>query len=367
MKKIISVFASIILVFAFMTIVCKVETPETAVNESAVDETVVDETSADTEIDTSETLQIVISGPSEESVITIQESESGSETGLFSHAQWNGTDAYMIVNNNRPYFLDEGVIHYDHENDEYTVSCEPEYYSELDELGRCGETYALVSRDIMPTEPRGSIGEVHPTGWHTVRYDDLISDHYLYNRCHLIGYQLAGENANPLNLITGTRYLNIEGMLPFENEVADYIDAHGSNRVLYRVTPIFENDNLVAEGVLMEGYSVEDNGQGVCFCVFAFNVQPGIEIDYATGESWRTSEPVPVITEDPHSLENAQYPEYQIENEETTYILNINSMRFHRPDCSAVDQMSEQNRQESTSTREELIAEGYTPCGICEP
>ena len=161
-----------------------------------------------------------------------------------------------------------------------------EEYSDLDSLGRCGQAYALVSEETMPTEERGSIGQIKPSGWHTVRYDDLVDGRYLYNRCHLIGFQLAGENANEKNLITGTRYMNGGGMLPFENEVADYVEETG-NHVLYRVSPIYEDDDLVARGVQMEALSVEDGGNGVSFNVFVYNVQPGVEIDYATGESSR--------------------------------------------------------------------------------
>ena len=180
--------------------------------------------------------------------------------------------AYVAVNDNVPFFLPE----------EYTTESYEEY-ADLDALGRCGVTVACIGVDIMPTEARGEIGSVKPTGWHSVKYD-IVEGKYLYNRCHLIGFQLAGENANKRNLITGTRYLNIEGMLPFENLVADYVK-ETKNHVLYRVTPLFDGDNLVAHGVLMEGWSVEDEGEGVCFCVYAYNAQPGIVIDYATGES----------------------------------------------------------------------------------
>ena len=181
-------------------------------------------------------------------------------------------DAWIAVNGNIPFFVEE----------EYTTE-DYEFYSELDELGRCGMTMACIGIDIMPTEERGNIGSVKPSGWQSVKYD-IVDGKYLYNRCHLIGFQLAGENANRRNLITGTRYLNIEGMLPFENLVADYVK-ETKNHVMYRVTPLFDGDNLVAHGVLMEGYSVEDNGEGVCFCVYAYNAQPGIVIDYATGNS----------------------------------------------------------------------------------
>lgn len=182
-------------------------------------------------------------------------------------------EAYVEIHQNQPFFVE----------DEFTT--EPfEVYSELDVLGRCSVAYANICQELMPTEERGAIGKVRPSGWHTVKYPGVIKDLYLYNRCHLIGFQLAGENANERNLITGTRYLNIEGMLPFENQVADYVNAT-NHHVLYRVTPIFTGSNLVADGVLMEAYSVEDDGEGVSFCVFVYNVQPGIEIDYRTGES----------------------------------------------------------------------------------
>lgn len=181
-------------------------------------------------------------------------------------------EPYIEINGNKPYFTKE----------ELTTSSY-EYYTDLDSLGRCGVCYACIGKDIMPTEERGPIGMVKPSGWHTVKYD-FVDGKYLYNRCHLIGFQLAGENANVKNLITGTRYLNVQGMLPFENEVADYVQDTG-NHVMYRVTPVFKENNLVANGVLMEAYSVEDKGKGVCFNVFCYNNQPGVIIDYATGES----------------------------------------------------------------------------------
>ena len=181
-------------------------------------------------------------------------------------------DPYVTINDNVPQFL---------ETDLATSSYE--YYSDLDDLGRCGVVYACIGMDLMPTEERGNIGSVKPSGWHTVKYD-IVDGKYLYNRCHLIGYQLSGENANVNNLITGTRYLNVEGMLPFENMVADYVKETG-NHVLYRVAPVFEGDNLVASGVQIEAQSVEDQGEGILFNVYCYNVQPGVTIDYATGDS----------------------------------------------------------------------------------
>ena len=191
---------------------------------------------------------------------------------LSSIPEFDGSTPYVIINDNQPYFTEEEIT---------DVSFE--YYGELDGLNRCTVAFACVGQDIMPTEERGSIGSVKPTGWQTVKYD-FISGKYLYNRCHLIGYQLTGENANKSNLITGTRYLNIDGMLPFEDMVADYVKETG-NHVMYRVTPIFTNDNLLADGVLMEAWSVEDNGDGICFNIYAYNVQPYVKINYATGES----------------------------------------------------------------------------------
>ena len=183
--------------------------------------------------------------------------------------------AYVEIDGNQPYFTDADK----QETEAF------EEYSDLDYLGRCGTAYANVGQELMPAdgEKRGSIGQVKPTGWHTVKYD-CVDGKYLYNRCHLIGWQLTAENANKQNLITGTRYLNIEGMLPFENMVADYVKETG-NHVLYRVTPVFEGSNLVASGVQMEAWSVEDDGEGICFNVYCYNVQPGVEIDYASGES----------------------------------------------------------------------------------
>ena len=181
-------------------------------------------------------------------------------------------EPYAIVNGNIPYFTASDL-----------TSESFEYYSDLDNLGRCSTAYASVGTDLMPTEKRGSISKVKPSGWQISKYD-FVDGKYLYNRCHLIGYQLTAENANEKNLITGTRYLNVDGMLPFENLVADYVK-ETDNHVLYRVTPVFEGDNLVASGVLMEAESVEDEGDGVEYCVYVYNVQPGVMINYATGEN----------------------------------------------------------------------------------
>lgn len=247
---------------------------------------------------------------------------------------------FVAVNNNQPFFALDDIV-----NESY------EYYSQLDDLGRCGVTISCIGKDIMPTEERGEIGSVKPTGWHTVKYD-CVDGKYLYNRCHLIGFQLTGENANISNLITGTRYMNVDGMLPFENMVADYVKETG-NHVMYRVTPIFIGDNLIAEGVLMEAVSVEDNGDGILFCVFCYNVQPGVTIDYATGESL-------LADEEPES-EDATDGSSEI----VLYILNTNSKKFHIESCSGLP--SSNNRKDYKGTKDEVINMGYSPCGNCKP
>ncbi len=279
---------------------------------------------------------------------------------------------YTAVNNNEPYFTSDDLTTEVFEN-----------YSELDALGRCGVAYANVCLETMPTEKRGSISEVKPTGWHSVKYDN-VDGKSLYNRCHLIGYQLTAENANKQNLITGTRYLNVDGMLPFENMVADYVK-ETDNHVLYRATPIFTGDNLVADGVLMEGYSVEDEGDGICFCVYAYNVQPGITIDYATGDSWLSSESGnsdsssggnSAVSQSAADKSGTQQAAVQTESVKETsapvstgteYILNTNTKKFHYPSCSSVKQMKASNKKEYTGSRDDLIAQGYDPCKKCNP
>lgn len=279
---------------------------------------------------------------------------------------------YTAVNNNEPYFTSDDLTTEAFEN-----------YSELDALGRCGVAYANVCLETMPTEKRGSISEVKPTGWHSVKYDN-VDGKSLYNRCHLIGYQLTAENANQQNLITGTRYLNVDGMLPFENMVADYVK-ETDNHVLYRVTPIFTGDNLVADGVLMEGYSVEDEGDGICFCAYAYNVQPGITIDYATGDSWLSSEngnsdsssggnsAVSQSAADKSGTQQAAVQTGSVKETSapvstgTEYILNTNTKKFHYPSCSSVKQMKASNKKEYTGSRDDLIAQGYDPCKKCNP
>ena len=318
------------------------------------------------------------SGQPQENASDTQESQqvtsatdvpTGEGTSAFSLREipaYSGTP-YTEVNGNQPYFTEEELT---------TQSFET--YSELDSLGRCGVAYANVGQDLMPTEPRGEIGAVKPTGWHLVKYDN-VDGKYLYNRCHLIAYMLAAENANPQNMITGTRYLNVQGMLPFETKVCDYVKNTG-NHVLYRVTPIFDGDNLLADGVLMEAYSVEDAGEGISFCVFAYNVQPGIGIDYATGDNWaegsgtyqsavasvaeETPVPQPETDTAVQITPESSAPQ---ESQGITYVLNTNTKKFHYPTCSSVDDMKEKNKQIYTGSREEVINMGYVPCKRCNP
>ncbi len=305
---------------------------------------------------------------------------------------YSGT-AYVAINNNQPNFSSK----------ELTTSAY-EYYSNLDSLGRCGVAIASCGKEIMPKdgEERKSISNIKPTGWVQAQYD-CVSGKYLYNRCHLIGWQLSAENANNKNLITGTKYLNTSGMLPFENMVADYIN-ETNNHVAYRVTPVYKGNNLVATGVQIEAYSIEDNGDGICFNVFCYNVQPGVTIDYLTGASYlasTTTTKAPTTTKKQETTATKQ--ETTTKKQETTkqetttkktetttkkpvtttqkptttapyvdtssadYVLNIDSMKFHYPSCFQVGRMKNEHKQAYHGTREDLIARGYSPCGNCDP
>ena len=260
-------------------------------------------------------------------------------------------EPYVVLEDNQPAFTQEDL-----------TAGSFEEYTPLDVLGRCGAAFAMVGLDTMPTRDRESISQVKPSGWQTAEYDtDLVDGGYLYNRCHLIGFQLTGENANEENLITGTRYLNVEGMLPFENLVADYVKETG-NHVLYRATPVFSGTELVARGVELEALSVEDSGDGVCFHVYCYHNQPGSTIDYATGDSWLSGTDSQASgTPESGSSQSGDVPEEQ------HYILNTSSKKFHRPDCSGVTNMSPSNRQDYTGTRQSLLDQGYSPCGTCNP
>ena len=251
---------------------------------------------------------------------------------------------YIVVNGNMPYFSD----------DEKALTKAFEIYSPLDNLGRVGVAYANICKELMPTEDRESLSSVTPTGWHNKSYD-FVDGKWVYNRAHIIGFQLAGEQANELNLMTGTRYFNVKGMLPFENMVADYVH-ETRNHVLYRVTPIFTGNNLLAEGVLMEAWSVEDGGEGVCFNVFCYNVEPGVTLDYATGENWLSD-----------SQPNTNNQENTNNNKVLKYILNTSTKKFHLESCSSVKDMKAKNKKEFTGSRQELIEDGYKPCGSCNP
>lgn len=248
-------------------------------------------------------------------------------------------DPYVIINNNQPEFTDD-----DYTDESY------EYYAPLDKYDRCTLAMACVGYDLMPTDERGSISSVIPSGWVQAQYD-IVDGKNLYNRCHLIGFQLTGENANEKNLITGTRYMNVEGMLPFENMIADYVK-ETRNHVLYRVTPVYDGVNLVARGVQLEALSMEDGGEGICFNVYVYNNQPGVVIDYASGESHLAKSP-----------EEATQPPAA----EGSYVLNTSSMKFHVDTCHQADDISEKNKDTFVGARQALLDQGYTPAGCCDP
>jgi len=291
------------------------------------------------------------------------EGPGASSTPAFRDLPAYEGNPYVYVNDGEPAFTAE----------ERAATPGTERYGELDEKGRCTTTFAVVGTETMPTEERGSIGEVKPTGWQIAKYD-FVDGKYLYNRCHLLGFQLTGENANVSNLITGTRYMNVEGMLPFENAVADYVHATG-NHVLMRATPVFDGDDLVARGVHMMAESVEDGGDGVAFNVFVYNVQPGVVIDYRTGENMAAEDatPLPDVSGDGATKGSADGGTAlsdsgtATEKGTTEYVLNTNSKKFHVPSCSSVDQMSVKNRQDVTDTRENIIGRGFDPCKRCNP
>ena len=260
--------------------------------------------------------------------------------------KFSGTP-YAELNNNVPTFEDGELTQKSYE-----------FYSELDRLGRCGYTEACVGRDIMPTADRESISSVKPSGWVNNKYDsDLVDGGYVYNRCHLIGFQLTGENANERNLITGTRYMNVDGMLPFENMVADYVKETG-NHVMYRVTPVYDGNDLVACGVKIEACSVEDGGDGICFNVYVYNVQPGIVINYATGENW-LAEDTPAATQKP--------TEAPAESQTVKYIINKSNKKIHKSSCANASAINESNREEYSGDIQDLLDDGYTACGSCKP
>lgn len=304
-----------------------------------------------------------------EQTTTSNETTTNDSVNLSTIPEYSGT-AYVVLDNNQPRFSDEEKLRTD----------AFEIYSNLDSLGRCGLAYANICKELMPTTKRGDIGQIRPSGWHTVKYNDLIDGNYLYNRCHLIAYQLAGENANEKNLITGTRYLNVVGMLPFENKVDDYVDSTG-NHVLYRVTPIFDGNNLVASGVQMEAWSVEDGGKGVCFNVYCYNVQPYIGIDYATGDSWalqdstvaqnsssnKSSDSSSNSSSNSSSDSSSNSSSSSSSNNGTTYslVINSNTKKIHLANCSSVSKMNESNKIYDTATVQSWIDKGYSPCKNC--
>lgn len=330
----------------------------------------------------------VVAGEDSSGALGSKDNADGPQEDLVNNNSYVSLDAipaydgkaYVAVNNNEPFFTDSDMTTTAFEN-----------YSDLDSLGRCGVAYANICKDIMPTEERGKIGMIKPSGWHTVKYD-VIKDRYLYNRCHLIGYQLAGENANPKNLITGTIYLNVEGMLPFENLVADYVNNTG-NHVLYRVTPMFSDSNLVANGVLIEAKSVEDNGGGILFNVYCYNVQPGVGINYENGDSWldgTTPQKQSAQTDTPKNEGSqssagsgagesgssgsttgsassgsdssaAENSAADSSNSETMVHITATGKKYHRAGCRTL------KKSDTEVTLDEAKSMGLSPCGICNP
>lgn len=284
-----------------------------------------------------------------EAAVSTESDAIVSETPAFNRNEvppFSG-ESYIEINNNKTFFEDKDFP----EDDKEFLS-----FQELDELSRTGMAYGYLSKTgTMPAEgeERGEIGQIKPSGWQTVKYPDVIPDKYLYNRCHLIGWQLSGENANEKNLITGTRYLNIEGMLPFENKIADYLKENDDNKVLYRVTPLYTNNNLIADGLLMEALSKDKSFE---FCIYCYNVQPGITIDYATGQSEET--PTEDTTEELSKTPNVN---------SYTYVLNTSSKKIHMDYCNAVYEMKDKNKEYTTKSYQDLIDEGYTPCQLCDP
>ena len=340
----------ILLGMAYMLSGCTKETEKKTAHE-----TTKEEITTEGQNDASETTSV----SNASSAISVTEADDTSETeaslktsdytfDISEIPDFDGSRAWVEVNDNNPYFTE----------DEMQSKCF-EKYSELDEYGRCGVAMACIGKDIMPTEERGEIGQIKPSGWHTIKYSEVIEDNHLYNRCHLIAYQLAGDD-NEKNLITGTRFLNIDGMLPLENKVANYIYSNPQNHVMYRVTPIYIDGDLVASGVLIEAESIETNE--ISFCVYCYNEQPGISIDHKTGESEYTGD---YLEEAQKKLYESVKRNSENEGEEVKYILNTNSGKFHTPECDSVREMKEKNKKETALSKEELIEQGYAPCHIC--
>ena len=259
-------------------------------------------------------------------------------TDLYNDTPTYRNNPYIAINNNIPIFS----------SNELKPEC-CEKYSERDKLNRCGAAFAVVGKESMTTEDRGDISNIRPTGWHSVKYD-IISNKFLYNRCHLIGRQLASNTDHANNLITGTKFMNNQGMLPFENMIADYIK-ESNNHVAYRVTPIFLNNNLLASGVQMEAYSIGDDGKSICFNIYCFNVQPDIAINYEDGESRLITDDTPLFSSSPDS----------------DYILDSKNMIYHKKSCSLVNKIKSEHKREYVGDKSSLIKLKYNECDKCKP
>ena len=367
-KTLVAVLLSIVLFVGGCMVMPQLET-DVPIDETTVTTTEEEEEPATTVAQTTEELTSEVATtekpttePTTEtatsSIVANKENLSSNKVSVADIPNFSGK-AYIAVNGNKPYFTESEI-----------TSQAFETYTSLDSNGRCGVAMACCGAEIMPGpgEERGSISSIKPSGWVQAQYD-CVSGKYLYNRCHLIGWQLSAENANRRNLITGTKYLNIEGMLPFENMVADYINETG-NHVMYRITPIFKGNNLVASGVQMEAYSVEDGGDGICFNVYCYNVQPGVVINYATGSSYleggssETSTKKETTTKEtttkaPTTTNSGSH------NVSASYILNTNTKKVHYPGCRSVKQMADKNKQEYNGSLDDILSRGYTTCGNC--
>ncbi len=397
-KPAIAIILSVILFFAALVTSPTGQTADSSPTAGIEDTTTLPSESVTSQNTEETTKEIAASqGASEASETTAASTTEGTEettkqvNSSANHSVGNGSkptaaaipsysgQIYIYLNSNTPNFSKSELTTKGYEK-----------YSPLDSLGRCGVAIASLGKEIMPKdgEDRGSISSIKPSGWVQTKYD-FVSGKYLYNRCHLIGWQLSAENANRQNLITGTRHFNVKGMLPFENMVADYIN-ETNNHVAYRVTPIYNGTDLVARGVQIEAYSIEDDGDGICFNVFCYNVQPGVEIDYSTGSSKAASSSNTTTTRKTTATKKPTTTKSNITKKETTtqkttkpttkketttkapstnakYICNTNSMKFHFPSCQHAKRIKAENRMEYNGTRDSIINKGYSPCGTCDP
>lgn len=353
-KWIIGIVIAVMLVLGFLGMMNGINKDKQEATTVPVEITTENETLEDLDFDEVTTLAETKKEETKKEETKAQVKYNSKSIRLKSIPKYKG-EPYVEINNNKPMFKGKEIKKVSYQK-----------FEKLDSLGRCGVAIASVGRDIMPTKKRGSISSVYPSGWHTYKYEN-VSGKYLYNRCHLIGHQLTGQNANEKNLITGTRYLNIDGMLPFENQVADYVKST-NNHVMYRVTPVYDGSNLLASGVEMEGYSVEDKGKSISFNVFCYNVQPGVKINYKDGTSTGDG-----MISTGSGSSNKTYKKSSSSKTKVkpaakgSYVISINTKKFHKSDCRYVSNIKNSNRQNFNGSRSTLINQGYIPCKVCNP